>query len=97
MTTFHIRGSQATLVEVAELLEGSAFGTAYGVGVPYPAPRRIADRTGLGQLDVYEIVVSIAINLGTAAAYDYVKHILAERADRTTVNETSEAAHDDAP
>lgn len=75
--TFHVSGSKENL----ELLAAALWETqveGIELSAPRPAKGSLLSRAPLGQFGLFEILISVAANLASSAAYDAIKRVIGE-------------------
>jgi len=81
MPRYRVSAPQHAITAIRdELASGVVEGVA-DVSMPRPAPVSLIDRRAHGQMEVWELIVSLASGVASNAAYDALKAMLAKHPD----------------
>jgi hypothetical protein len=87
MPRYRITASQQALTEIRDELSSAEIEGVTDLTAPQPAPSGLLDRRPHGQMEVWELIISLATGVGSNAAYDALKALLAKHPDVTLVEE----------
>jgi hypothetical protein len=76
---FRVVAPRAALVDIRQEFDDGLLGV--GEIDLRPLPTQLADRRPLAQMELWELVVSFALGIGSNAAYDGVRAIVERRGD----------------
>jgi hypothetical protein len=75
--TFYVSGSTESLEQLAAALRKNQV-EGIEISAPQPAKGTLLSRAPLGQFGLFEILISVAANLASSAAYDGIKRVIGE-------------------
>jgi hypothetical protein len=85
VTSVRLLGSRDLLEALCADLSASAFAEEFTLSAPEVARRDVGRRSSFGQFEVWEVLVSIGVNVGSRAAYDYLKSRISARGPELVV------------
>ena len=89
--TFYVSGSKENLEQLAAALRTSQV-EGIEISAPQPTKGNLLSRVPLGQFGIFEILISVAANLASSAAYDGLKRVIGEFSQAGKVKVASQPA-----
>jgi hypothetical protein len=87
MPRYRVSAPQHAITAIRDELASGAVEGVADVSTPRPAPASLIDRRPHGQMEVWELIISLASGVASNAAYDALKAMLAKHPDVRRVDE----------
>lgn len=87
MPRYRVTAPQHAITAIRDELAGGETEGVTDVSVPRPAPAGLVERRPHGQMEVWELIISLASGVASNAAYDALKAVLAKHPDVRRVDE----------
>jgi esterase/lipase superfamily enzyme len=77
-TVIHVRGNRSALIELRQELEAEFNDQQVVISEPTPYIPLLAERPTYRQIELFDIIITVAINLASSAVYEHLKRIISD-------------------